>query len=63
MIVRFIAAWRAPRVRRRVHLTEGSSACLLGLLCGALLLAMRRYIAQQAVVQRLLAFSAASFFT
>jgi hypothetical protein len=44
-------------------LTEGSAACLLGLICGGLLLAGQHYIAQQAVVQRLLAFSAASFFT
>lgn len=48
--------------RERIGLPEGSSACLLGLICGIGLLAVGRYISQ-AVVDKLLAFPAASFFT
>ena len=50
---------------RRWHLGEGSAACALGLLCGFVLLSAQHflYTRQQAVITRLLAFSAASFFT
>ncbi|KAJ9525879.1 hypothetical protein QJQ45_009245 [Haematococcus lacustris] len=56
-------AHQQPAEAQRIHLSEGSAACGLGLVCGLLLLATRHYFVQQAVVTHLLAFSADSFFT
>ncbi|KAJ9527600.1 hypothetical protein QJQ45_025868 [Haematococcus lacustris] len=64
VLVFLVAIWALfGHKLRRIHLSEGSAACGLGLVCGLLLLATRHYFVQQAVVTHLLAFSADSFFT